>query len=533
MPDEERATSAVNDEPDQTTNRELGPEQALDGTEPSCGGSKVHEDLRGADGRAVFFRPERFTPVALEPLEMLARVSLDGKEAQPHRVLDVSQSGLAIEWTPGGAPALDTVLHHVEVSLDGHAVYEGRGRVSSLRQRDDRSLVGISFEDSLIDIDDVLRLRDVKKWARDHREDLRIESRPWFAPSHARFKSLVAELRLFLEDAQQAFDALECELPWHVVHGKEDTAARESLKALVRERFVTPYIDYATRIDTALREASGEDWHHLKDFSRRHVHRFLIPAPVLKRALDKPFGYAGDFQVMRFIYELHFEGSSLFVKAVHLASVHTAASAAVRSRKDRIRSELATLAAERCAQSRPLRIASVAAGPAQEVYELLDGYDELPCPIEVVLLDQAKGALAYAYGRLKRLVDTRFPTGVTVTYLHDSVKHLLRHPDIFRSFGPFDAIVCSGLFDYLSDSLAQPLCSSYHDSLDEGGVAFIGNMVATNPTRWIMEHHLDWFLNYRTPEELLEMGRRAVPQAQVEIAREPTGVNPFLRIRRS
>ena len=50
--------------------------------------------------------------------------------------------------------------------------------------------------------------------------------------------------------------------------------------------------------------------------------------------------------------------------------------------------------------------------------------------------------------------------------------------------------------------------------------------------QWFLEHHLDWFLEYRTREELLAMGEAAVPGGEAKIIDEPTGVNPFLVIRR-
>jgi hypothetical protein len=45
-----------------------------------------------------------------------------------------------------------------------------------------------------------------------------------------------------------------------------------------------------------------------------------------------------------------------------------------------------------------------------------------------------------------------------------------------------------------------------------------------------MEWHLDWNLIYRSREELLDIGRRAVPSAQVRILEEDTGINPFFEL---
>src|SRR5207302_1582290 len=106
----------------------------------------------------------------------------------------------------------------------------------------------------------------------------------------------------------------------------------------------------------------------------------------------------GDYEVMRFIYELPFEGQTLFGKSICLMFNETRASRAVHHRKDLVKRRLRTLIESR---RRPLRILSVAAGPAQELFELLQEIEDIPEPLEIVLFEQDKGALAYAYGRLR------------------------------------------------------------------------------------------------------------------------------------
>jgi hypothetical protein len=45
-----------------------------------------------------------------------------------------------------------------------------------------------------------------------------------------------------------------------------------------------------------------------------------------------------------------------------------------------------------------------------------------------------------------------------------------------------------------------------------------------------MEHHLDWWLIYRSRPELIEIARRAAPRARLQILEEESGVNPFVEI---
>jgi extracellular factor (EF) 3-hydroxypalmitic acid methyl ester biosynthesis protein len=108
----------------------------------------------------------------------------------------------------------------------------------------------------------------------------------------------------------------------------------------------------------------------------------------------------------------------------------------------------------------------------------------------------------------------------------------LRDSQIFASFGEFDAIYSAGLFDYLQGPTAVVLMRNLFVRLAPGGRLVVGNMAPENPTRWIMEHHLDWQLIYRSRSELTEAARRAAPDARIRILEEETGVNPFVELAR-
>jgi len=240
---------------------------------------------------------------------------------------------------------------------------------------------------------------------------------------------------------------------------------------------------------------------------------------------DRP----GDYEVMRFLYDRPFEGQTLFAKAVSLCFSQIRSAYAVRHRKDLVKREIRKLIESR---RRPLRILSIAAGAAQELHELLQEIPDIPETLEIVLFEQDKGALACAYRRLKPIVDSRWPGRVKLVYLHESIKRLLRDTQLFTPLGPFDMIYSVGLFDYLRPTTAVQLARTYESQLAPGGVALIANMVPENPSRWFMEHHLEWYLIYRSHAELLEIAARAAPRAKLQILEEESGINPFVEIAR-
>ena len=297
-------------------------------------------DLDGGSGRDVFYRPDRYQRADLG----LVRVSVEVVTQDQQRVcelFDVSQNGLAIEWSDDHPPQLGSEIVKLSVQFDDYEAYQGRATVSSVRRIGTTTIVGVSLLDTLMNIEDVLHLRDVKAWVAGAASDkLRAHEAPWQVSGQHRFKSLVADLRLFLEDGQVQLNELEASLPSHIAQGGQDSPARDALIERVKDGFSSDIIRASNEIDLATRSATGRDWDSLREFSRRHLHPLLMQAPWMHRALHKPLGYPGDFELMNGLYGNHFSGATLFAKAVNLAFVCTPAAEAVRTRKELMKQAL-------------------------------------------------------------------------------------------------------------------------------------------------------------------------------------------------
>ena len=489
------------------------------------------ETLDGGSDYEVFFRPQRYRPADLG--SVVAQVSLaDARGLVRSAVLaDVSQNGVAFEHPEGLALSVGEAIPGLTISLDGYTAYSGKARVVSVRHREGGQprLVGAAFIDGLMNIDDVHHLQQVSHWKGFASQGIDYVKSGWYVPGCEVFKAKVSECRLFLEDVKGQLDALEASLPWHVVYVDSESAVRAALIHRIRSELIPVLLRLTVEVDAALRGATREEWQHLKEFSIRNVHDLLMAAPVLYRARVKPLGYPGDYEVMRFVYDQHFEGTTLFGKALHLFACACHGPCAVRARKDLVKG-LLQRSVEEWRGPRPLKVATVASGPAQELIELLAESAEALPPMEVLLFDQDRLALTYVQGSVSRLLD-RHPR-VRVTYLYDSIKRLLSDPTLFSGYGPFDLIYCAGLCDYLRHSTAARLTGILYDQLVPGGRAYLGNMTDDNPGKWLFEHHLDWYLNYRTHQEMLDFGQMGAPQAGLAIVEEETRLNPFLEVRK-
>lgn len=494
---------------------------------------KVYEELEGGQGREIFFRPQRYSPEYFAPLQLWAELTLDGVQYRAD-MRDLSQGGLGVIWPKAIIPRMGEIIDEVIVCFDHQFAYVGSAVVSVLREEEDGTLVGLDLRDSLIKVDALLQTRDLKRFHLGGDTVFGGQSQPWHAEGHHEFKGRVGELKLFLEDWDQHFEQVEAQASWDLLRYEEDHPTRRALRELVHRDFMSPFLEQTERIFESISHLSRAEQDTLKVFSQRHLDSYFMKSPWMHRARTKPLGYPGDYEVMNHIYKRRMQGRSLIGQALNYASLHSPAARAVRNRRDMIKFELKKLCERQSAEGdqTPLKILSVAAGPAQEIYELLSELKMLNRPIDITLFDQDAAALAFAYGRLRQLVDQRWPEKVRVVYLHDSIRRLLEDADLFNGFGHFDAVICSGLFDYLRQSTAVKLTAHMHSYTKVEGQVYIGNMVPCNPSRWIMEHHLDWELLYRTHDEILSFAGEACPASRLELLTEPSGVNPFVRITR-
>jgi len=483
---------------------------------------RTYEELDGGEGRAVFFRPHRYAAADLAPLRASVEIAAGGERREcPLR--DVSQNGAAFAW-PREVPVEPKQRLAMVLRFDGLEAFRGEAVVGSVREQDGTLVVGVSFVEFLLDVDEVLQLRTVQDWAVGA-----AGTKPWAVAGCSRYKALLSELRLFFEDTKRRLEGIEARLPWHVLHGKEN-AARAAIVSRLRADFVPDAVRLSEEIDEAVRELPGGHRDPAaREWSSRTVDEYFLQSPGCHRARHKPFGYPGDYEVMNFIYGAPFDGATLFARAVELAFWHSRSAFAVRARKDLVKRELRALLAGRRGSGKTVRVLSVASGSAQELVELLAEVEELEAPLEVTLFEQDKNALAHAWRRLEPAVAARFPGRVRFTFLHDSIKRLLRDPDLFAPFGEFDLVYSAGLLDYLAPRSATGLTRNLVGTTAPGGRVLVANMV-DHPARWFLEVPLDWPLVYRTRDEMLEIGRHAAPGARARLLEEESGANPFLEL---
>ena len=250
--------------------------------------------------------------------------------------------------------------------------------------------------------------------------------------------------------------------------------------------------------------------------------------PFTRRSFVKPRGYAGDPALLDFAFEhpaSFAERRAASQLGQFLAGISTqgTASRAVRDR----RGILARAMDDAANRVRSPKILSVASGHLREV-ELSHAFCHRRLG-RLVAMDHDRRtvkAIHSAYGTLCSSNTLEVHVG--------GPRDLLSRSFCKRLDAGFDLVFSAGLFDYLSDRFASRLVAAMFDLLSPGGRLLIANFVPELPDAGYMEAFMDWWLIYRTPQQLRALANGVDPHKLLDMRtfRDTTGSIVFLEITR-
>jgi len=238
---------------------------------------------------------------------------------------------------------------------------------------------------------------------------------------------------------------------------------------------------------------TGDRWQAFIARCLSHPLRQLLHEdPFTRRAFEKPRGYAGDAELLDFVYGRE-EGwpapegtSELGLKLFDFTS-RSHACEAVRARRGFIADLVDRLVEE---VPRP-HILSVAAGHLREV--LLCAAVKRRKVGRYVALDSDPLSVAEV---------RRCYAGFGVEAVQASVRQMLTRK---VPLGPFDLVYSTGLFDYVPQAAAQRLTEALFQMLRPRGRLLVANFLPGILDVGYMEAYMDWRLIYRTRREMLDL----------------------------
>jgi len=227
----------------------------------------------------------------------------------------------------------------------------------------------------------------------------------------------------------------------------------------------------------------------------------LRPIEINKRIFDKPLGYAGDYEVMNYIFDYHdkaFLGKTCFEKLINHYTCNIPIASSNIKRKDFFKKRILEVM-EHCDAA---NIVSIGSGPARELIELLDE-GKITKPLSFKCLDLEKKALDYVKEKIKKIPEAKKEL-LFISYLHKDLISIIRDKKLKEEVRGSDLIYASGVFDYLNTKMAARLTQELESLLKEQGRLIICNATLENSShRAYYELLGSWDLIHKSRAEIM------------------------------
>lgn len=217
----------------------------------------------------------------------------------------------------------------------------------------------------------------------------------------------------------------------------------------------------------------------------------LHQCPFGKYVNDKPRGYPGDYVTQEMIisgrkYNEHrYLGTTPAGKLLSSLTYNMPACAANEFRLQYIK--------EQISQS-GYNIASIGSGSGIEYWDI---DNEFFRSHKVFLLDQDSEALKSAKRNITNCN--------SVTFHQDNILKFILCNDKNEILNSKDFIYMIGLLDYFTIKQSKKIVSSLWKNVKSKGKLLLTNAHPKNPTKLWMEYVSDWYLNYKTREEMFQI----------------------------
>lgn len=280
-------------------------------------------------------------------------------------------------------------------------------------------------------------------------------------------------------------------------------------------------VEAGDELDAALQDVALTK--EIKNHVRALLGQFLYQSQVMKRAVEKPRGYPGDYKMLEMAYN-NKELSSGIGRHFDRYALDHPYSEAIRMRKDMMRDVLSHYI--NTSTRHNLRILNLASGAVREIREMLQSPVRHNGRVEIMCVDQDEEAIQYSKEQLQNINNAP----IAVNFIQGNI---LRLEDL--DIGPdnsIDMIYSIGIADYLQDRMLTKIFHDSYKKLRPGGKLVVAYKDREKNKPLAFNWYGDWNFIPRNEPELKAIINNALVQENfsVNISWEPTGVIFFAEI---
>ncbi|MBI1345725.1 hypothetical protein GC163_05490 [bacterium] len=246
---------------------------------------------------------------------------------------------------------------------------------------------------------------------------------------------------------------------------------------------------------------------------REAIRSWFDKSPLMKHALAKPRGYAGDYQMLTCVYNGQAQGTGLggYLDRYFLTSE---LGRAVPLRLNMAREFLIEEAISRATMT----VLNIASGPGREYqhgWDLPEGHH-----VNVVCVDQDEAAIEF----VEQTVIPTLPYTIELQMVRHNALKMGNARQNIELFGRRDVVYSIGLCDYIPDRLMIRLLSGWRESVAEGGTVYVAFKDCEQYSKTKYQWLVDWYFYQRTVEECRGLFALAgYDMEHLEMTRDTTG----------
>ena len=385
------------------------------------------------------------------------------------------------------------------------------GKAYVIRKRDDGTEIIVHFSDQFLDVPglefatNAIQNRNIVFLA--------LESLDGYKNINNEFKAMVCDWRLFMKRLKDILDKEEDKNIYSLPSDKEYFVQS------IEDPILQTMHGFISRLNDLADALPKEESVCYKRFFKENLNPYFRTAPLTASIIDKFFGYAGDFETIKYFFLNPYSGDTLFSKMMNkfLCSLD-----AVSAHQDRIQYLYDELCSFYNRAEKEFTFMSLGSGPAEEVLRFVEK-NIFNKPVQAALLDMDAYALADISSRLQYLPKENF----LINLFNINILNILRREECNPLKRKFQLTYCAGLFDYFTDSICKRLVKYLVNQTESGGYAIITNVHKNSFSRHIMDYGGGWEIIHRDEKELMTL---VPPEYKTELHFDINRANIFLKI---
>jgi extracellular factor (EF) 3-hydroxypalmitic acid methyl ester biosynthesis protein len=434
---------------------------------------------------------------------------------------DPPVKGFVADYTPSSTRLKfpDALPIHVELGDSVNIVIESRENIlledmaHVIRKKSDNTELILQFSEKFLDVPYIETISEAindQTATNEYLEDMH-----QYDDVTDDFKALVSDWRMYLVRLKYKLDAETIRNKYKEHH--EQVYFLKGVETQVMEDMFK-YIQRLNDITDGIKRPRNLKF---KKYFRENMDPFLRAAPFVASVIDKDRGYAGNYEIIKQLFDNPYRGDTLFAKIINRLTLNLDAVTAHQDRIDFLYNTLESMYGE---SSGPFSFFVLGSGPGEEILRFVDRTEfTTDKPVHAALLDMDAFALVDFQDQIQYLDVNNFD----LTTLNRNLLNIIAGRDEDPLDTLFPLTYCAGMFDYFSDRACKKIIEYMMKHTEPGGTVIVTNVHKDCFSRAFMDYGGEWELLLRDEQEMIDM----VPEGHTyDIQTDEKRANIYLKI---